>query len=209
MKSDPKLVPHRKAGKRKLPAIIAMTDAVRASDPAEALALAPRGSAVIYRAYGKRPARAELAQLGRLARQRGVRLLVAGDLRAGGSPGADGLHLPEYVSHQSTERFHGRRPKPDFLLTAAAHSESAIVAAARAGADAVLISPVFSTRSHPSARPLGVVRFAQLAVKARARGLAVYALGGMTSKARRRRLSCTGIAGIAGISLGAKKKERA
>jgi thiamine-phosphate pyrophosphorylase len=209
MKTDQKLVPHRKAGKRKLPGIVVMTDAARAPDPTEALTRAPRGAAVIYRAYNIRPGRTELARLGKLARRKGGRLLVAGDLLAGASPGVGGLHLPEHVVRQSTERRFARRPKPEFLITAAAHSESAVIAAARAGADAVFISPVFATQSHPGAGPLGVVRFAQLATKARACGLVVYALGGMTSEAARRRLSGIGIAGIAGISLGIKQKERA
>ncbi|MEN6541447.1 thiamine phosphate synthase [Parvibaculum sp.] len=209
MKSDQKLVPHRKAGKRKLPRIVVMTDAARAPDPIEALNRAPRGAAVIYRAYNIRPRRTELARLGKLARRKGVHLLIAGDLLAGASPGIGGLHLPEHVVRQSTDRCFRRRPRPEFLITAAAHSESAVIAAARAGADAVFISPVFATQSHPGARPLGVVRFAQLAAKARARGLAVYALGGITGKAAEQRLSGTGIAGIAGIGLGAKQKERA
>jgi len=211
MKIDPKLVPRPKAGKRKLPVIILMTDAARVPDPVEALARAPRGAAMIYRAYGLSPTRTELARLGQMARRKGVRLLVAGNLRASSGAGVGGQHLPEHVIHQPTERRFARRPKPDFLVTAAAHSESAVIAAARAGADAVLISPVFATQSHPGAKPLGPVRFARLATMANARGLAVYALGGMTTDAARRRLSSICIMGIAGITIGLapKQKERA
>lgn len=205
MKSDPKLVPRSRPGKRKLPPLILMTDPARAPDPAVALARAPKGAAVIYRAYGLSPAYSDLAQLLRMARRKGVRLLIAGNLRAA----ADGAHLPEYIIRQSTKCMFARRDRPDFLVTAAAHSESAVIAAARAGADAVLISPVFPTRSHPGAKPLGAVRFARLATIARAHGLAVYALGGITTVAARRRLSGIDIAGVAGIGLPVKQKERA
>lgn len=211
MKTDPKLVPRPKAGKRKLPGVILMTDAARAPDPVEALARAPRGTAMIYRAYGLSPTHAELARLGQMARRKGVRLLVAGNLRTSASAGVGGQHLPEHVVHQSTDHRFTRRAKPDFLVTAAAHSEGAVIAAARAGADAVLISPVFATQSHPGAKPLGIVRFARLATMAHAHGLAVYALGGTTTNAARRRLSGICVTGVAGISIGLapKQKERA
>ena len=64
------------------------------------------------------------------------------------------------------------------------------------GADAVLVSPVFPTASHPGGRTLGLLRFARLA---RASRLPVYALGGI-SAASQRRLKNLPIAGIAGIS---------
>jgi thiamine-phosphate pyrophosphorylase len=54
----------------------------------------------------------------------------------------------------------------------------------RAGALAVFISPVFATRSHAGARPLGVLHWQQLA---RAAGPASAALGGIAG-ARVRRL---------------------
>lgn len=92
-----------------------------------------------------------------------------------------------------------RRPKPQLRVTAAAHSERAVVAAARAGVDAVLISPVFATASHPGAKTLGVVRFARLARLAAEKGLRVYALGGVTPGLVRR-LAGTGTYGMAGIS---------
>ena len=60
-----------------------------------------------------------------------------------------------------------------------------IATAARARADAVLLSPVFATRSHPGGRALGPLRFLMLA---RQSPLPVIALGGMTRQ-RAARLS--------------------
>ncbi|HEX7774936.1 MAG TPA: thiamine phosphate synthase, partial [Parvibaculum sp.] len=85
------------------------------------------------------------------------------------------------------------------VMTAAAHSEAAIFRAARARIDAVLISPVFPTASHPGAPALGVVRFARLAHLARRLGLRVYALGGITGPASLRRLTGSGADGVAGV----------
>jgi len=58
----------------------------------------------------------------------------------------------------------------------------------RARAAFVFVSPVFATRSHPNAAPLGLARFAWLA---RRTSLPVIALGGM-NKARGKRLASFG-----------------
>lgn len=75
------------------------------------------------------------------------------------------------------------------------HSRVEIVAAERAGASLLLLSPVFRTRSHPGARVLGPLRFAILARSTRK---PIIALGGMTPN-RFRRLRLVGAQGWAAI----------
>ncbi len=82
-------------------------------------------------------------------------------------------------------------------MTAAAHDAAAIRRAARHGAHAVLLSPVFATASHPGAPSLGPLRFARLA---RCSPIPVYALGGITAETARR-LAGSGAVGLAGIGL--------
>lgn len=194
----------RKTGKpKRYLRVLLMTDPRRQPSPERALGLAPRGGGVVFRAYGETLGRARLKSLAREAALKGVLLLVAGNERWARSPGVGGLHLPEHrLKAPSTEHmFHAaRRPRPGLVVTAAAHGEAAIHAAARAGVDAVLISPVFPTESHPGAPTLGVVRYARLATIAHGLGLAAYALGGLTP-ASARRLRGTASAGIAGVSL--------
>jgi thiamine-phosphate pyrophosphorylase len=79
------------------------------------------------------------------------------------------------------------------LITA--HSLREIAAGRRARADAIVLSPVFATRSHPGARTLGPLRFRLLAARA---GLPVIALGGMDA-ARARRLGQAPWAAIDGL----------
>lgn len=178
-----------------LPRLIYLTDSARSADPVSIAATLPAGSAVIFRHYGT-PDRAAIARrLARLCRRRHVALLIADDARLAARVGADGLHVPEFRIHAGPRRWRLLRRK-GWLVTAAAHSRAAIVAAARQGCCAVLVSPVFQTASHPDAQPLGVARFALLAA---ANGPAVYALGGL-SQTTARRLKGTGAAGIAGIS---------
>lgn len=194
----------KKSGKTgKWPPRFILTDPARQPDPAYAIDVAKAGEGVIYRAYGKKPSAASLRELGRRARRKHALFLVAGNDRSARLLHVDGLHLPEFrLGSPPTEHMFAaaRRPKSPFRVTAAAHSEAAIVRAARAGVDAVLISPVFATPSHPGAKPLGVVRFARLASIARGFGLRVYALGGMTETGRGR-LRGAGVAGIGGIRI--------
>jgi thiamine-phosphate pyrophosphorylase len=178
----------------RLPVLIALTDHERAADPAAALNALPRGTALIWRCYGVLPGRTRVSELSRIARARGILLLIAGDGRAALRVGVEGLHFPERSLRGGLGVNHGR-----LLLTAAAHSEAAIIRAARARIDAVLISPVFTTKSHPGAPALGVVRFARLSRLATSLGLGVIALGGVVDATALRRLTNTGAQGVAGI----------
>jgi thiamine-phosphate pyrophosphorylase len=92
-----------------------------------------------------------------------------------------------------TPRIRARRP--GWILTVAAHSPRAVLTAARLGADAVVVSTAFESRSASAGRPLGPLRLAAIA---RASPVPVYALGGVDMK-NARRLSATGVYGIAAI----------
>jgi len=177
---------------RVLPRLILMTDEVRLADPRPAAARLARGDAVILRHYGDPQRRSLAIALRRTCRPRGVRLLIAGDVRLAVEIGADGLHLPEW--RISAGDWRATRARFG-LITAAAHGPAALRAAARAGVDAALLSPVFPTLSHPDSPALGALRFTALC---RAAALPVYALGGIGPD-NVMRLKASGLAGIAGI----------
>jgi thiamine-phosphate pyrophosphorylase len=71
-----------------------MTDPVRTPDPLAVIAGLPRGSAVIYRAFGDPDALRIARALRAATRRRGVRLLIGADEGLAQASGADGLHLP-------------------------------------------------------------------------------------------------------------------
>jgi len=169
-----------------------MTDAARTPDPQETLRRLAPGTVVIFRHY-EVPDRAALGRrLAALARRRGLVFVVAGDRRLAFRLRADGLHLPEDM----TRRRHRFAPAGDpWPVSAAAHDEAGARRAARAGADAILLSPVFPTASHPGRPALGVRR---LAAVCRAVRVPVLALGGI-GPATVRRVLAAGAGGIAGI----------
>ena len=175
-----------------LPRLILLSDAARLADPLPAAAALPPGSAVILRHYDA-AGREELGRaLMALCRARKLSLLVAGDWRLAWKLDAHGVHLPEW----QTARPPVLPRKPGWLTTAAAHSEPALLRAARLGAHAALLSPVFPTASHPGARTMGPRRFAQLSGRT---NLPVYALGGI-NVGNALRLGPSGAIGIAAIS---------
>jgi len=168
------------------------TDPARTPDPDAIVARLPRGSGVVYRAFGAPGAVAVGRRLARIAHRRGLLLLAGADPRLAAAIGADGVHLPERLA---TRAYGLRAVRRDWLVTAAAHSAPAIVRARLAGVDAVFLAPVFASASRSAGRPLGPVRFSALVARA---GLPVYALGGVDS-ATARRIGRSGAAGLAAV----------
>ena len=189
----------RGAARRALPPLLLMSDTERLADPRAAARALPRGSAVVLRNYGS-PGRVTLAtELVALCRARGLTLLIGGEGELAAQVGAHGLHLPEALAPRARE---WRRRREDWIITVAAHSVAALGRAARAGADAAVLGPVFPSPSHPSAPSLGAERFAAMV---RSSPIAVYALGGIDERAARRiaRSGATGIAAIGALIPGA------
>lgn len=176
-----------RGGKRALRAVphcIVLTDARNDAMLERAIRRLPQGSAVVFRHYHLDDAarRRRFSQVRAMAAGRGLVVIGA---RVPGHWHANGV----YGSAREVAGAPG-------LKLATAHCLREIGAAARAGADAILLSPVFPTRSHPGAAVLGSVRFLLLA---RLSPLPVVALGGMT-RARARRLPVHGWAAIDGIA---------
>lgn len=165
-----------------------MTDTQRLADPLPAIARLPRGAGVIFRHYGVKGRAALGAAVARACRARGLLLLVAEDAGLALRLRADGIHLPERALGRLR---HLKRQ--GWIVTAAAHGACGLALAR--GADAVLLSPVFPTASHPGAAGLGPLRFAALAARC---GPPVLALGGVNA-ATLRRLRGSGAYGVAGI----------
>ncbi|OYW16036.1 MAG: thiamine phosphate synthase [Novosphingobium sp. 12-64-8] len=162
------------AKRHPVPRLVLLTDARNDAALERAIARLPRGSALVFRHYhlaaDERGVRRE--QLRRACRACGITMVEAG---AGYGPAtalrSSGLRLSTAHSLREIGRARGR-------------------------ADAVLLSPVFTTRSHPGGKALGTLRFLLMA---RQSALPVLALGGMT-RARAARLPVHGWAAIDGLS---------
>lgn len=164
-----------------LPRTWLMTDPRMGDSLFAAIRRLPRGSGIVFRHAALPPAqrRALFEQVSRLARRHGHVVLRAGPDRLGRRE--DGVH---------------RGPRPARgLWTMPAHDARQIRQRAMMGVDALFVSPVFATRSHPGARTLGALRFAMLIRGVRC---PVIALGGVNRRhaSRLARLGAYGWAGI-------------
>lgn len=183
--------------RRILPGEWMITDA-KIIDPLKAASTLPINSGIILRDYDM--GRDKKLQLGRELKKICVRkkliLLVANDPQLAIKIKADGIHLPEHAVGKI--RF-WRQKKNRWIITAAAHSRRAVKYAAKNGADAVMISPVFITASHAEKKPLGILRAMKFINYEDKKTLAAYALGGVKNK-HDNLLKMAGFQGFAAIS---------
>lgn len=170
-----------------LPDLWLVTDARNEHALETALAKLPRGSGVIFRHYhlGTVERRVRFEALRRAAHRRGHMIFLSGTTAEARKWRADGVY--------GDVRRMAAGPALPRISTA--HSLREVAAARRARADAVLLSPVFATRSHTGAKPLGPMRFRLMAALS---SLPVIALGGM-NRPRARRLKWCKWAAIDGF----------
>lgn len=147
-----------------LPALWLVSDERNDAVLESALRRLPRGSGLIFRHYhlGAAKRRSRFGELTRLARARGHMVALAGTRRQARCWGADLAYGP------------GGHLQPVHDLREIGRTRDAA---------ALLLSPVFATRSHPGGKVLGPLRFRVLAARASA---PVIALGGMNPKSARR-----------------------
>jgi thiamine-phosphate pyrophosphorylase len=151
------------------------------------LSLLPRGAGVVVRHYDH-PQRVRFVRsIVQQGKALGLVMLVAGDIRLALAVGAHGVHLPEHLVRQH------RKPYAGFIITAAAHNAKAMNFASFA--DAIFLSPIFATRSHPGALARGCLRAASMLHK---KHRPIFALGGITPR-NSHPLAALGFSGIGAI----------
>ena len=163
-----------------LPRVWMMTDERLGDGLLDAVERLPAGAGIVFRHYSLPEAerRTLFEKVRAIAAAKGATLLLGGSAAKALAWGADGSH---------------GRGRGFGLRSAPAHDLREIRAAERHGAALVFLSPVFATRSHPGARPLGPARFTLLARRAH---MPVVALGGMDETGARRLRGAYGWAGV-------------
>ena len=164
-----------------------MTDE-RIPDLAGTIARLPQGAGIVFRHYATPPKlrRSLFKMVKHQARQWRLVLLLADKPAKARAWGADGAHNRSGLASLG-------------LRSVAVHNGGELALARRVRADLVFVSPVFATRSHDGAKPMGPVRLGLLVGSDRSRTIA---LGGMTksSWSRVRALTLHGWAAIDGLS---------
>lgn len=153
----------------------------------DAIGRLPPGSGFVFRHYhlGAEQRAARFAQLLPLLRSAGHWAIVSDNVVTAEAWGADGVYGARDAHATAGLRW-----------IATAHDEAEIAEANALGASAVMLSPVFPTRSHPGAATLGIARFRELAALST---IPVIALGGITAE-RAQALNWSRWAAIDGLS---------
>ncbi|MBT4889223.1 MAG: hypothetical protein HON65_06685 [Rhodospirillales bacterium] len=178
----------------RLPDFFLMSDDERLPDSTQTIINMPPGSAIVLR--HRDPAiRQKLAfSLSPLCKNRRVALLIAGDIALARNCRADGVHFSQNSiarkDHKTQSAIH-----QNWIVTAAAHCRKSALQAHEAGIDAIFLSPVFATKSHPGVKSLGPLGFQAISQVV---PTPIYGLGGM-NRANIHRLKDCRLAGIAGI----------
>jgi thiamine-phosphate pyrophosphorylase len=144
-----------------------MTDE-RGGDPVAIAQALPRRTGIIFRHHAT-PAKTRrrlFDRVRRIARMRGLIMLLAGPPMQARSWGADGAH------HRSLLVSKG-------LRSVAVHNARELATARRIGADLIFASPVFASASHPGKRGMGVSQLGLMVGAQRARTIV---LGGIDAK---------------------------
>lgn len=168
-----------------LPATWLFSDERLAADMATLTVQLPPGSGIVLR-HDSLPLGARwrlLRRLVRVARARGLVVLLADSPDRARRWGVDGVHLRQ---PQAARAAQARRL--GLMVSMPVHDAHEAGRARRVRADIVFISPLHPTRSHPGAAALGHAAWLRLA---RRSGAAPVALGGMTA-ARGRALRLRG-----------------
>ena len=195
------------------PSLFLVTDAVRLPNPDAAIMALPRGlrtqvgprfkAGVIVRERDAASLETLARRIMPLCRARGIAVIIANDVRLALRLGSAGVHLSEEAARHgllSRARVLRRNRKRGLIVTVAVHSERALRRALSLDIDGALIAPVFATKSHPDAAPMGTVRLAALINKARRHQVSasLIALGGVSPTTARRLIAC-GADGFAAI----------
>lgn len=176
-----------------LSAYVAMSDPKRIADLTHQVSHLPQDAAVIYRHFGARNKSKTARTLREICTNKGLQLLIGSDVVLAQDIGADGVHFPE----KDMCNVQAARDKfPDWILSAAVHSQEGIVKANTCPLDAVILSPVFASKSASAGTPLGIDGFERLSKHS---VHPVFALGGIGPSTARQVLS-TRAAGLAGVS---------
>ncbi len=120
-----------------------------------------------------------------VTRECGALFVVNGATSVAKDVGADGVHLPSGDADRWGSRiFDVRRALGQgAFVTAAAHDDDEVRAAAKAGSTAVLVSPIFASPGKGRPRGVAAIASSKTIVKAAptTSGCSIYALGGVTA----------------------------
>lgn len=160
----------------KLPIVIYLTDNNKSKNPVSIVSKLPKKSLIIIRDYSIKNRESHIKRIFKIAKSYNHYVLVAKDPILAKKTKADGIHLPEHCISK-TRKY--RKLFPSWIITNACHSTKSAINAYKSNADAILLSPIFATSSHPkkNAINIDIIKFISNKIN-----IPIYALGGINNK---------------------------
>ena len=143
----------------------------------------PKESAFLLRSYKAKERKKIAKQLLKFCKVKKLKLLIASDIKLAEEINANGVHFPEYMIKKRNKInwviIKNIKSKKNWIITTAAHNLQTLKKVENFDIDAVLLSPVFPSKSHPNSKNLGINKFVKIIKKTK---LPIYALGGINIK---------------------------
>ena len=142
----------------------------------------PKKSAFLLRSYETKKRKKIAKQLLKFCKMKKIKLLIGSDIKLAEDIKADGIHFPEYMIKKNKINWidiKNVKSKKRWIITTSVHSIQSLKKAEGLDIDAVLLSPVFPSKSHPNSKSLGLNKFSKIVKKTK---LPIYALGGINIK---------------------------
>ncbi len=156
------------------------TDRKRCGDLKLAIKNLPKNSAVIFREYDlESKEREKLArEIIKACRAKNHKIIIGKDLALARKLRADGVHFSDR-DKLPLQIFNRQNQPQKFIFSFACHNFLSVLKSRQLKADLVFISPIFTTKSHLNAEPLGLGRLSRII---RISKIPVFALGGVNEK---------------------------
>lgn len=178
-----------------MPTQIYMTDSQRYPLGEEFYKNLPKNTMVIIREYDAINRSQQIQSIASICKKHKIPFSISSSWQLAIKLNAHGVHIPQYMRHKIPSIISKLPSK--IIVSASAHERKQLYQNAQLGCDASILSPVFSTKSHPGTEPL------RRGIVAHSRDIGqthdVYALGGINGS-NVRSLKHRAFSGIAGIS---------
>ena len=142
----------------------------------------PKKSAFLLRSYQTKKRKKIAKQLLKFCKMKKIKLLIGSDIKLAEDINAHGIHFPEYMIKKNKINWisiKNVKSNKKWIVTTAVHSMRSLKKAENLDIDAVLLSPIFPSKSHPNHKSLGLNKFSKIVKKTK---LPIYALGGINIK---------------------------
>jgi thiamine-phosphate pyrophosphorylase len=157
----------------------------------------PKKTAFLLRSYKVKNRKKIAKDLLKFCKMKKMKLIIGLDLKLAKNINAHGIHIPEYMIKENRVNWiilEKLKLKKNWIITISAHNLQTLKKAEKNyNIDAALLSPIFSSQSHPTEKGMGTNKFSKIIKKT---NLPIYALGGINIK-NVKSLFETGIIGYA------------